>query len=85
MKVCIYAIYDPKLERYNTPFFARNDQEACVLLLRSGIPKSIYQDIKLFNLGVFSDDARDVKEVLYSYVDPDEIKLLPYLEVTGNG
>lgn len=85
MTVGIYAIFDPKLERYNMPFFARNDQEACVLLLRSGIPKPIYQDIKLYQLGIFTDDAKSVEDVFDPMFKPLEVKLLPYPEVTGNG
>ena len=81
MKLEIYALYDPKLERFQMPFFVRNEQEAKVLILRSGIPKSIYDDIRLYRLGVFSDD--DINKPMLSYVELDQIKLLPYPEVNN--
>lgn len=81
MQLEIYALYDPKLDRFQLPFFVRNEQEAKVLILRSGIPKSIYDDIHLYKLGVFNDDKFD--KPMLSFVDLEKIKLLPYPEVNN--
>lgn len=60
MQVSFYSVYDTKLKRFNVPFTARSDQEAVVILLRSGIPKSIYDDAFLYKVGDFDDERFDV-------------------------
>lgn len=59
MKLYFYSIYDSKLKRFNIPFTARSDQEAVVILIRSGIPKSIYNDSKLYCVADFDDERFD--------------------------
>lgn len=73
MVVNVYSIRDTKIDRSNVPFYARNDQEACVILIRSGIPESIYNDTKLFNLGSFDDDTG-----VLCVDDSHEVKLPPF-------
>lgn len=82
MVVCMYAIFDTKLKRWNVPFFARNDQEAGIILLRSGIPKMIYDDIELYRFGEFSDDSEVAKDVFAAF-EPVKIILPPYPVVGG--
>ena len=73
MIVNLYSLRDVRIERSNVPFYARNDQEANVILIRSGIPESIYNDSKLFNLGSFDDETGNL-----SVADSHEVKLLPF-------
>lgn len=80
MKSFVYMIFDTKLNRFNLPFFARTDDEAKVILVRSGIPKSIYEDTKLFKVGEIDDSS--ISSPLVSF-DPVEIKLLPYPNPQG--
>jgi len=77
MEYSFYCVYDKKLKRYNVPFVARNDDEAVVILLRSGIPKSIYNDAKLFKVSSFCDDVVGKKNPMVSseFID---IKLPPF-------
>ena len=84
MTLNMYAVYDTKVERFNPPFYARNDQEACILLLRSGVPKSIYNDVKLFCFGSYDDEAKPEK-FFSKTASPRELKLLPFPEVNYNG
>lgn len=57
MKVNVYVVRDKKLERNNLPLYARNDSEASIILIRSGVPKSIYEDIDLLRIGEFDDES----------------------------
>ena len=84
MKLNVYVIKDTQLDRYNLPFFARNDDEAKIILVRSGIPKSIYEDTKLFKVGTFSDDLKNdqLSSCLSSHL-PIEIQMLPYPNKEG--
>lgn len=62
MKFAFYSVYDVKLKRFNIPFVARSDQEAVVIVLRSGIPKTLYDDTRLFKVGDFDDERFDVEK-----------------------
>lgn len=76
MNVGVYVIKDVQLDRYNLPFYARDDHEAALIVLRANIPKSIYNDTKLFRLGSFSDCASDGVPLVSTH--EIEVKLLPY-------
>lgn len=65
MKNKIYSIYDEKAEVFNTPFFSQNDNIAIRSFqdLANDPQSTIYrhpEDYKLYELGVFEDDAGKV-------------------------
>jgi len=69
----IYGIYDTQLERWNIPFYARDNVEAVTILKRCNLPKSILNDTKLFYLGDFRDDNLEVP--LVALADKEEINI----------
>lgn len=79
MIIKLFAVRDTKIERSNVPFYARNEREASAILLRSGLPKSIYDDAKLFCVGTFDDEIG----ALVSFADPVEVALPPYPEANN--
>lgn len=72
MIVNFYSIFDTKIEKYTFPTVARNDREATVQLLRSGVPKALYEDCKLFCVGSFDDE-----QGLF-VPEKREVALIPY-------
>lgn len=56
MTIKLYSTFDKQIERGNIPYYARNDQEAAVILIRSGIPETIYNDVELRCLGEYDDE-----------------------------
>lgn len=88
MEINFYSVFDTKLKRFNYPYLARNDEEAGVILLRSGIPKVLYNDSRLFKVGIFKDEVFDVDKAEGSDLPLSEcfseVKLPPYPVVGGN-
>lgn len=56
MVVGLYVLKDVKLDRFQPPFVARDDNEARIIISRAGFSKAVYPDLDLYKLCDFDDN-----------------------------